>query len=296
MYSIASQEYAGGGPDLSAFISDQARQVLEQWTGQVMAGTSVYGIRVYHNNSILSPHVDRLPLIISAIINVDQDVDEPWPLEVYDHDGVAHNVTMQPGDMVLYESHSVIHGRPFPFRGKFFANVFVHFEVIGDTRLDAPLPKSGGVPPYMIPGSSWEPEYWKDFPNGWTILEDIEKLVQIGDLRTFRYIVDKRPEVATMCLDCHSGWQPIHEAVRSRHLKMVQYLIEEVVVDVNQPYYVPFPNHPLDVAYNTIVDKTHPIFDYLKNKGATRSAAQSTLSKHRHRRAQVNDQPKKMVV
>lgn len=30
------------------------------------------------------------------------DVDEPWPLEVYDRQGNAVNVTMEPGDMVLY--------------------------------------------------------------------------------------------------------------------------------------------------------------------------------------------------
>jgi hypothetical protein len=53
---------------------------------------------------------DRLPLVSSAIINVAQDVDEPWPLEVIGHDGKAYNVTMEPGDLVLYESHSVIHG------------------------------------------------------------------------------------------------------------------------------------------------------------------------------------------
>jgi len=28
-----------------------------------------------------------------AIINVAQDVDEPWPLEVYGHDGKATNVS-----------------------------------------------------------------------------------------------------------------------------------------------------------------------------------------------------------
>ena len=158
---IQDQRYPMGGPDLAASVSDEVRKVLEEWTGQFLSGSSVYGIRIYHNDSILAPHTDRLPLITSAIINVDQDVDEPWPLEVYDHNGVAHNITMEPGDMVLYESHSVIHGRPFPMRGKFFANIFVHFEVLGD-RTATELPKSGGLPPYLIPGSSWEPEYWKD--------------------------------------------------------------------------------------------------------------------------------------
>jgi prolyl 4-hydroxylase len=69
--------------------------------------------------------VDRLPLVSSAIINVAQDMDEPWPLEVIGHDGRAVNVTMEPGDMVMYESHSVIHGRPFPLKGRFMANIFI---------------------------------------------------------------------------------------------------------------------------------------------------------------------------
>ena len=33
--------------------------------------------------------VDRLPLVSSAIINVDSDVDEPWPLEIFDREGNA---------------------------------------------------------------------------------------------------------------------------------------------------------------------------------------------------------------
>ena len=88
----------------------------------------MYGIRVYTSDSILATHVDRDPLITSAIINVAQDVDEDWPVEVYDHKGLAHNITMVPGDMVLYESHSVLHGRPFPLKGSYFANIFVHFK------------------------------------------------------------------------------------------------------------------------------------------------------------------------
>ena len=33
--------------------------------------------------------------------NVDQDVDEDWPIEVVGHDGVAYNATLKPGDMVV---------------------------------------------------------------------------------------------------------------------------------------------------------------------------------------------------
>ena len=56
--------------------------MLSEWTGQKLKQTSLYGIRVYKEGAVLASHVDRLPLVTSAIINVDQDVAEPWPVEV----------------------------------------------------------------------------------------------------------------------------------------------------------------------------------------------------------------------
>ena len=111
----------------------EIQSILEAWTKQPLVLTSLYGIRIYNQGAVLAPHVDRLPLVSSAIINVDQDIDEPWPLEVIGHDGIAHNITMEPGEMILYESHSVIHGRPYPLKGSFYANLFVHFEPLGHT-------------------------------------------------------------------------------------------------------------------------------------------------------------------
>jgi prolyl 4-hydroxylase len=104
------EDIPGGGTELTEHIWEASRLVMEEWTGQHLAPCSLWGIRIYPNNSILTPHVDRNPLITSAIINVDQDVDEDWPLEVWGHDGKPYNITMKPGDMVLYESHSIIHG------------------------------------------------------------------------------------------------------------------------------------------------------------------------------------------
>jgi prolyl 4-hydroxylase len=100
-YFISLEDEAlGGGKFLQREIWDEVRPILEEWTGQRLSPVSMYGIRVYKNNSILAPHVDRMPLVTSCIINVDQDVDEDWPLEVFDHEGNALNVTMAPGDMV----------------------------------------------------------------------------------------------------------------------------------------------------------------------------------------------------
>jgi hypothetical protein len=111
LVSVEDQSLRGGGYNLKTKIWDAAKSTIEQWTGMELKPTSMYGIRMYTEGAVLSPHVDRLPLVSSCIINVDQDVDEPWPLEVYDRQGNAVNVTMEPGDMVLYESGSLIHGR-----------------------------------------------------------------------------------------------------------------------------------------------------------------------------------------
>jgi prolyl 4-hydroxylase len=73
------------------------------------------------------------------------------------------------GDMVLYESHSVIHGRPFPLKGRSYANVFAHFEPIGPLDPDEPgtYDPTHDLPPYLIPGSKWEKNWRKNNPMGW---------------------------------------------------------------------------------------------------------------------------------
>ena len=74
-----------------------------------------------------------MSLILSAIINVDSDLDELWPLEVIGQDGLGYNIAVSPSDMILYENHSTLPSRPLPLKGRFVANVFVHFEHTGYT-------------------------------------------------------------------------------------------------------------------------------------------------------------------
>ena len=112
---------------LRNWITGDMKAILEEWSGEELEFHVMYGVRLYYNNAILTPHVDTMPRVISAILNVAQDVDEPWPLEVYDHDGLPHNVTIQPGEVIMYESGTIVHGRPFPMKGRFYANIFVHF-------------------------------------------------------------------------------------------------------------------------------------------------------------------------
>ena len=98
MVSVEDSRLRGGGHKLKKAIWDAARDTIQAWTEEELTECSLYGIRVYNEGAVLASHVDRMPLVSSAIINVAQDVDEPWPIEVYGHDGKATNVTMEVRD------------------------------------------------------------------------------------------------------------------------------------------------------------------------------------------------------
>jgi prolyl 4-hydroxylase len=87
MVGVEDSKLRGGGYSLKERLWEAVRETIEEWTGMEQKPTSMYGIREYTANALLSPHVDRLPLVSSCIVNVAQDLDEPWPLEIYDREG-----------------------------------------------------------------------------------------------------------------------------------------------------------------------------------------------------------------
>ena len=104
------------------------KEPLEKWSNTSLDPTFVYGIRVYQNGAVLVPHRDREEThIISAIINIDQEVNEDWPLIIEDHYYRKHELTLKPGEILYYESAKLLHGRPIPLNGKSFANIFCHY-------------------------------------------------------------------------------------------------------------------------------------------------------------------------
>ena len=40
-------------------------------------------------------------------------------------------IILKPGEMLLYESAKVPHGRQFPLEGEYFENILVHFGIQG---------------------------------------------------------------------------------------------------------------------------------------------------------------------
>ena len=109
-------------------LSADMKSTLEAWYGGELELTSIYGIRKYTNGSVLRMHVDTVNThVVSAIINVDQALDQEWPLLILDHNDTEHEVHMKAGDMVLYESAKLLHGRPTPMNGAHYDNIFIHY-------------------------------------------------------------------------------------------------------------------------------------------------------------------------
>jgi len=296
MVSVEDGSLRGGGGALKQKIWDAAKDTISEWTGQELTQCSLYGVRVYYEGSVLAPHVDRLPLVSSAIINVDQDLDNPWPLEVIGHDGRAENVTMEPGDMVLYESHSIIHGRPFPLEGRFFANLFVHFEPTGHTLRhhnhvtdaggdveqkyrDSLSRGSGGheneqngLPPYITPGTPEETNWRRNHPDG---IKSKRKsfstgstvahfAAQGGDLDSLKKEVARKKDL--IHAKDNNGWQPLHEGARGGHIDVVRYLVENGA-DMNAKTHGDVGGTPLWYAKQKFSDD-HPVIAYLESIGA----------------------------
>ena len=239
-------------------FGDRERRGLEQHQRELLLPDSmIHGIRIYTKGAIVAPHVDKLPLVFSAIINIAQDLDDTseqsWPLEVYGHNGIALNITLQPGEIFMYEGHSVIHGRPFPLNGQFMAHLFVQFEptTSGD-EFQVGEPEAGS-PIYMTPNSPKAKQYRKvkrkeedtKVYGDTDAIDDTstkKKSRQPPSLSSGTWETPLHPLAASGRVDemyniiedggdhlVHSkdtkGWTPLHEGARGGHLTVVQLLV-----------------------------------------------------------------------
>lgn len=121
---------------LQSFALFQIGGAVAQWTNQTVALPKFYGLRLYQRGSTLGMHLDairRVPTghldarVLSAIVHVAQRTEEDWPLCIRGNDGQLHNVTIKPGQTILYESARLAHGRPFPLVGDEYVSAFIHF-------------------------------------------------------------------------------------------------------------------------------------------------------------------------
>jgi len=128
--------------------------IFSEWAGVPVEDTVNNGARVYREGSTLIDHLDNMDLnVISGILHIDSSLDEPFPLQIEDADGVLATVDLKPGEMLLYESAKCFHQRRVPMKGRYYASVFLHYRPVGwnMTRVDNAMP---AIPPWWNHGAS----------------------------------------------------------------------------------------------------------------------------------------------
>ena len=114
--------------DFNQRLMSDLHAVHEQWCGIPITKAACYGIRVYQPGSYLYKHIDHTHShVVSSTICVDHRLNGPWPLYIEDDGGRPHEVAIEPGEMVFFEGARLMHGRPYPLDGEFYANIFVHY-------------------------------------------------------------------------------------------------------------------------------------------------------------------------
>lgn len=109
-------------------LMDDLQAAHEAWSGQQLRKAACYGIRAYQTGSYLCNHLDRTAThVVSSTICVDSRLNSPWPLFIKDNDGCTHEISIEPGEMVFFEGARLVHGRPYPLDGEYYANIFVHY-------------------------------------------------------------------------------------------------------------------------------------------------------------------------
>ena len=113
---------------MDSMLDEYLKPIVHRWTQIPLRFRQRYGIRRYIRGSRVWAHVDDTPdFIVGAILQIDQKVDEDWPLHILDNQGTQHRILLQPGEMLIYESAAVPHGRQYALNGDFYDNLIVHW-------------------------------------------------------------------------------------------------------------------------------------------------------------------------
>jgi len=198
--------------ELNDWAMEEMKPIMEEWAGMELSMGQSYGIRVYRNGSSMVNHVDRSEThVISCIFHIDHDTEEPWPLEIEDHQGNIHALDLQPGQVALYESAKMYHSRLTKMNGRHYGSLFIHYYPTHGwnwTMLD------------MIPGV---PPSFRDT----TLPEDRKYIYSLGDRPIDKYVKEY----------AKSQGAPMHVVDRLHGLEKAIFITLTNKLDVNVEVY-----------------------------------------------------------
>jgi len=159
-------------------------------------------------------------------------------------------------------------------KGRWFANIFIHFEPTGRSlRPDIEDYDEFDLPPYILRGSPEEANYREEHPGGWKInspsvtemeLSEGHEAAIEGDVEQLEKLAKEKRHL--LHEKDVNGWQPIHEAARAGHKDVVEKLIG-YGANMNERTNHGEGSTPLDLAIAHHGD-SHPLSQYLKSLGA----------------------------
>jgi hypothetical protein len=100
---------------------------IENITGKKLHECYSY-YRNYYHNAILPKHIDRESAEFSVTICINKDTD--WPIFIEDNAGVAHEIELNPGDMIVYRGDVLRHWRN-TYSGETHRQIFLHYVEAG---------------------------------------------------------------------------------------------------------------------------------------------------------------------
>jgi prolyl 4-hydroxylase len=157
-----------------------------------------------------------------------------------------------------YESHSIIHGRQFPLKGKYLANLFVHFQ-------PSNIADGDDLPLYIVPGSEEaEIHEEKSKPPKPTLgVTNAHRYAGLGKLEDLAELLDNDPTQVDV-LDSN-GWTPLAEAVRAGYTDVVRLLVDR---GANVNHILGSSAVPVWGLAEHLHTKEHLIYEILKSAGS----------------------------
>jgi len=117
--------YSAYGVNASEALMQYLLPFMERSTGFKLFPTYSYG-RIYLTGATLAKHRDRPSCEISQSVMIGQSGNKPWPLYFESLTGKTVALTLEPGDLVIYQGMELTHWRE-AFQGEQQLQLFLHY-------------------------------------------------------------------------------------------------------------------------------------------------------------------------
>jgi hypothetical protein len=170
---------------------EELRPYAEAWTQRMLTSSHAEGIRLDRNQSFAVMSLNRVETdVISVLFHIDSSYDaQPWPVYIEDFEGRTHEISLTPGDILLYEGAKCFHGRPKKSNGSWHATMVARF-----------YPSDGWS------DTDYNRESWYAVPPSWSVNPKPDE-----PLKHPRLVMDGTLFTEP---DCSNGWCNTVDAIR----------------------------------------------------------------------------------